>query len=213
MNLPAIPSLLQFSQAAVYRAIKDCAASPGLPALIALDATCGNGHDTLFLAKSLREAHAGKDHLVISLDVQQQAMENTRKLLAENLLADNVLLLLQSHEALESILGNMQNNYEAPARLCVGMYNLGYLPGSDKKIKTCKRSTLVSLCAVGERLAAGGLLSIHAYGGHPGGLEELEALDDWSSKLEPEAWSVARYCIHNKRTRPEVLFLLRKRAA
>lgn len=211
MDLPAIPGLLQFGQAAVYRALRDCAADPAVRALLALDATCGNGRDSLFLAAALRETHAGKNHCLLALDVQRQALDNTAALLQANALLHLARFRQQGHEELAAILDETPEIDGSPAALCAGMYNLGFLPGSDKRIITRAENTLRSLAAAAERLHPGGLLSIHAYGGHPGGLEELEAVEAWCAKLAPAAWTAARYSIHNKTSRPETLFLLQKR--
>lgn len=49
------------------------------PGGLYLDATCGNGHDTLFLCSV-----AGENGRVIGLDIQPQAAANTNALLAAN---------------------------------------------------------------------------------------------------------------------------------
>ena len=91
------------------------------------------------------------------------------------------------------------------------MYNLGFLPGSDKQVATRPETTLVSLAAAVAALAPGGLLSVHAYGGHPGGLEELSAVDRWFRGLESGTAAVARYEFCNKARNPEVLYLAVKK--
>ena len=206
MDLP-IPDLLRFGQAAVCAALKECAATADLRHILALDATCGNGHDTLFLAATLKSLTPDKPHTLIALDVQKQALENTRLLLERNGLQTRAHLLHTSHEDLETILSDSEK-MTGDAPLAAVMYNLGYLPGSDKRVITRRHSTLASLGTAANRLAAGGLISVHAYGGHPGGREELEALDAWCEQLEPSVWAVARYSMHNKTFNPEVLFLL-----
>ena len=209
MELP-IPDLLRFGQAAVCAALKECATNADLRHILALDATCGNGHDTLFLATTLKSLAPDKPHTLIALDVQKQALENTRLLLERNGLHTRARLLHASHEDLETILSDAEE-MTGNAPLAAAMYNLGYLPGSDKRVITRWPSTLASLNAAANRLAAGGLISVHAYGGHAGGREELEALDVWCEQLEPSDWTVARYSMHNKTFKPEVLFLLQKK--
>src|SRR5438046_2446562 len=87
----------------------------------AIDATCGKGHDTLFLAPHSEG--------VIGLDIQEKALENTRNLVTGN---EKVHLFCQSHETLPDL--------AKPIKLIV--YNLGYLPGSDKALTTQVQSTL-----------------------------------------------------------------------
>lgn len=48
-------------------------------------------------------------------------------------------------------------------------FNLGYLPGGDKAITTTSETTLVALGAAERILMPGGLISVVAYVGHPGG--------------------------------------------
>lgn len=48
-------------------------------------------------------------------------------------------------------------------------FNLGYLPGGDKKIITRSETTVLALEAAKRILAPGGLISIVTYVGHPGG--------------------------------------------
>ena len=83
--------------------------------LIFIDATCGNGNDTLFLAKTLN--HVGT---IIAYDIQKKAIEETQKLLA-NANFNNVIYHLSSHEYI------IEDDFD------LIIYNLGYLPGSDKK--------------------------------------------------------------------------------
>ena len=59
---------------------------------IVVDATMGNGHDTLFLAKLAKQVYA--------FDIQEQAVEKTRQRLAEAGL-DNAQLILAGHETLD----------------------------------------------------------------------------------------------------------------
>src|SRR5512144_1655855 len=60
-----------------------------------MDATCGNGHDTLFLAGLV-----GAGGTVFAFDVQEQALEKTRQLLGENGYLDRVQLFHAGHEEL-----------------------------------------------------------------------------------------------------------------
>lgn len=57
-----------------------------------IDATMGNGNDTLFLCRM-----AGKTGHVTAFDIQQQALEATEKLLEENGVRERASLILDSH--------------------------------------------------------------------------------------------------------------------
>ncbi len=119
----------------------------------AIDATCGNGHDTLCLSALL------PDGLVYGIDIQESALEKTRGRLRN---AKNVRLFRQSHADPIPI--------PKPPRLIV--YNLGYLPGGDKSLTTMTATTLQSLQQSLSILAADGALSITCYPGHDEGMRE-----------------------------------------
>lgn len=65
------------------------------PGDIVIDATCGNGNDTLMLARLAKK--------VFAFDVQKKAIDNTKKLLEKNNVK-NVELINDSHENLEKYL-------------------------------------------------------------------------------------------------------------
>ena len=96
-----------------------------------IDATCGNGHDTLFLAKIVGEK--GK---VFSFDIQPEALVNTRRLLEANNLADRVHLIQSGHERMDS---------HVHEKVAAVMFNLGYLPGGNHKIITRPDTTVEAL--------------------------------------------------------------------
>ena len=225
----AIPDLIRLGRRAVQSALYRCASNPALSCLAAVDGTCGNGHDTLFLA-GIVAAVGSKPHGVFAFDVQPEAIEATRAKLG--VLADRVSLLLESHahlaEALarpdrypaslaglfahpEGSLPTGHNNPPAPVRIAAAMYNLGFLPRSDKRLITVAASTLASLESAAMLLLPQGLLAVHAYGGHSGGLEELEAVNAWHAALPFDEWAAAKYTLHNKTRNPEALFLAEKR--
>ena len=60
--------------------------------------------------------------------------------------------------------------------------NLGYLPGSDKKVITRHKTTIIALEKSYQWLQKGGCLSIMAYQTHRGASEEVEAIKNWFSK-------------------------------
>ncbi len=156
----------------------------------AIDATCGNGHDTLFLAS--------KCEGVIGLDIQERALQKTRELLeTSGVEKGKVLLYHQSHESFP--------DRDKPIRLII--YNLGYLPGGDKEITTRVHSTLKSLENALELILPQGIVSITCYPGHPEGALEESALLRFSESLSPQQWSVSFHSWKNRCQAPSLLII------
>lgn len=143
-----------------------------------VDATLGNGQDTVLLANQV-----GETGRVLGFDVQLQAINNTRSRLVTSGLDDRVDLLHQGHEELGQVLHS--KGWKA---LNLIMFNLGYLPGSDKSTVTQAGSTLTALDAAIEWLAENGAISIVAYRGHPGGVEEYNAVLNWMAKVPSDSF-------------------------
>ncbi|MGF1679352.1 MAG: class I SAM-dependent methyltransferase [Candidatus Methylacidiphilales bacterium] len=139
-----------------------------------VDATAGNGHDTLFLARQV-----GLSGRVAAFDIQQEAIENTRmRLEAAGLLA-SVLLIHASHERM---LEHLPTDWSGTVKAVI--FNLGYLPNGDHALVTRPASTLAAMCHALELLANGGVLAAVLYHGHPGGREEMAAVLDWVAGLD-----------------------------
>lgn len=161
-----------------------------------IDATCGNGHDTLFLSQ-LIQGNGG----VIALDVQERALEQTRLRLPSNA---PVHLFLQSHEQFPSLA------LDHPIRLIV--YNLGYLPGSQNKQQTTQTSsTLTSVKQALSLIQPGGAISITCYPGHEEGQREQNALFALTSELPFSEWNVLNHQCLNRTLAPSLLLIERNK--
>ena len=146
---------------------------------VAIDATVGNGHDTLFLAGCV-----GATGRVIGFDIQQAAIESARNHLRENgAMVSNVDFQCMSHAKMTDVVTTLVRAV---------MFNLGYLPGADHSLITRVEETIPALQAASSLLAAGGLITVVCYPGHPGGEEEMRAVIDWASHLD-SGWQVAKY--------------------
>lgn len=144
----------------------------------AIDATLGNGHDALFLARGV-----APDGKVFGFDIQAAAIANTRRRLQSAGLDD---LFFPCHEGHENMAERLLEAYGQ--RFHAIMFNLGYLPGGDKGTTTHGKSTLAALRACEELLRPGGRLTILAYVGHPGGTSEAELVAQWALGLDPALW-------------------------
>lgn len=134
---------------------------------IAIDATAGNGFDTLFLSKTV-----GEQGHVYAIDIQQEAIDRTARRLA-NESVQNATLTRGSHEQMLDILPS-----ECIGRVGAIMFNLGYLPRGDVQLVTKTQSTLAAIGQGVELLRDGGVMTILAYTGHPGGLDEAKAVEE-----------------------------------
>ncbi|MBK1672969.1 16S rRNA (cytosine(1402)-N(4))-methyltransferase [Ectothiorhodospira shaposhnikovii] len=146
------------------------------PGDLAVDATAGNGHDTLFLARTVGEA----GH-VWAFDIQTAALDATRKRLDEAGVADRATLIQDGHQHLDRHLPD-----HARGRIRAVTFNLGYLPGGDHGIITRPETSLAALEAARAVLGPDGVISLMIYRGHSGGLEEFEAIRTWLKQAHPE---------------------------
>ena len=218
--MAACPSLLELAHAGIQRAVT--------PGSLVVDATAGNGKDTLFLAGLV-----GSAGLVLAFDIQPEALEKTRAALEEARLAARVRLLLTGHENIAACLrhelapaptgrpaaGLAAELPPEPAphprlrpKVSAAMFNLGFLPGGAKEIVTRPDTTLAALNGLLPAMLPGALLSIHCYGGHTGGMEESAAVLDWAVRQPEENWRIYRYETWNKKRGAENLLLVERRA-
>jgi len=158
---------------------------------IVVDATMGNGHDTLFLAKLAKQVYA--------FDIQEQALEKTSQRLLEAGLT-NVELILQGHETVDQFVR------EAKA----GIFNLGYLPSADKSIITQPQTTIEALEKLCHLLVKGGRIAIMIYYGHEGGDIEKDAVMDFVSHLPQQEYTATIYRTLNQINNPPFLVMIEK---
>lgn len=162
----------------------------------AIDFTMGNGHDTLWLSR-----HMGKDGKVYAFDIQEKAIESTRKLLETEGAPNNYTLILASNHTVRDYVKE---------KICVGMFNLGYLPGGDKSLTTKRDTTLAAIEAALELLDADGALLIAVYPGHAEGAVEGRLINDTLSRLDRKEFCVSKLQIVNSPTSP-FFFLVEKK--
>ena len=140
----------------------------------AIDATCGNGNDTLLLARLV-----GTGGHVWGFDIQHQAVAETGRKLVEAELAGRVTLLRTGHEELTQ-------HVAVPVHVI--LFNLGYRPGGDRTIITLPETTVSALEQSQHLLAEGGIIIVTVYPGHGGGTEEQATVEKWAAELDPHAW-------------------------
>ena len=125
---------------------------------IAVDMTIGNGNDTLFLSKLVSKG------FVYGFDIQDIAIDNTKKLLDENNIT-NYKLIKDSHENIYKYINE---------KISLILFNLGYLPNGNKDITTKKESTINALSKSINMLNNKGIILIVIYSHKEGKEEEKE---------------------------------------
>ncbi len=158
-----------------------------------VDATMGNGRDTLFLSEIIGNG------AIFAFDIQKEAIEKTKTLLPPER-SSQVTLLNQSHDSLEEI------SFPKAPRLIV--YNLGYLPGGDKTITTKTPTTLKSIQSSLRILDPSGALSITCYPGHEEGAREEKAIEEFLSSLPSHKWLVCHHQFINRKASPSLFWVL-----
>lgn len=145
-----------------------------------IDATAGNGHDTVFLAECV-----GASGRVIAFDIQREAIDSTRRRLEESGMTGRVELHHRSHAEMGELV--------EPGTASVVMFNLGYLPGGDHALATSAEETLRALDAAAKVIRSGGALSVLCYPGHEAGEEEAGAVELFFTRLASGGWRLASY--------------------
>ncbi len=140
------------------------------PGDTAVDFTMGNGHDTAFLSESV-----GPTGRVFAFDVQAAALASTAANLKEWGCPENYTLIHDSHH-------NVKNYVSGPIK--AGMFNLGYLPGSDKSVTTMRVTTMPAIEAAIELLDHDGVLLVAVYPGHAEGEAEGKMVLDYFATLD-----------------------------
>ncbi len=161
-----------------------------------VDATCGNGHDTLFLAGLV--GNTGK---VYAFDIQKEALGNTRKMLMDGGMVKRCILIPDGHE-------NMHRYISEPVKLV--MFNLGYRPGGDHSICTTGETTLRAIHAALDLLVVNGLIILVIYHGGDTGFEEPDYLLSKLPELDPKAAAVMMTRFINLPNNPPILVCIEK---
>lgn len=164
-----------------------------------IDATGGNGYDSLYLAGRCLSQASGELYV---MDVQEEAIEESRRRLQgelEGALFERVVFLQQCHSTFPATLS------EQSVKLIV--YNLGYLPGGHKEKTTQVSTTLESLKKALDLVMRGGAISITCYPGHEEGAREEEQLLLFCQTLDPKVWSCCHHRWINRMCSPSLLLV------
>ena len=166
---------------------------------IVIDATVGNGGDTVLLAKLV-----GKTGHVFGFDIQVQAIKTTKEKLLLTSLLEQVSLHNEGHE-------NLNHVIPENTKVAAAVFNLGYLPKGDKQVITKGETTIQAVELILPRLRKGGLLLLTVYSGHPGGESEKLAVIDFTKGLSQDSYTVLYYGFINQKNSPPFLIAIEKK--
>ena len=124
---------------------------------LVIDATIGNGNDSLFILNTITKGH------LFGFDIQKEAINNTKKLLKNY---KNYTLYNKGHENIYKTLKKYKN------KISLIIFNLGYLPNGNKNITTNYKTTIKALKESQKLLNNKGHIVITIYEGHPEGNKE-----------------------------------------
>jgi predicted methyltransferase len=171
------------------------------PGDITIDATLGNGHDTLFLAQLV-----GENGRVYGFDVQEDALFNTRERLQTHGLQERVTLFKQGHETVGRVIPPVHYG-----KVTGAVFNLGYLPGGDKTIVTKPKTTITAIENLLEMMAPEGIVVLVIYHGHREGAVERDYILRYVERLDQNYVHVLRYQFMNGLNNPPFIVALEKR--
>jgi 16S rRNA C1402 N4-methylase RsmH len=168
---------------------------------IAIDATAGNGADTEFLARL-----TGDSGKVFAFDVQETAIARTAVRLQKAGLEHRVELFHTGHEHAAAYIP-----VEYWGKISGALFNLGYLPKSDKSVITKPETTIEAIRQIFAVLETGGIIAIVVYHGHEGGEYERDRLLDFAKTFDQKQAHVLQYGFINQENHPPFVVAIEKR--
>lgn len=160
-----------------------------------IDATLGNGYDTLKLCKKV-----GIGGKVYAFDIQKTAIENAKERL-ENNGYENVVYIQDSHE-------NMKNYVSESVKAVI--FNLGYLPGGDKSIHTNPQSTIKAINEALSLISDDGFISVMVYHGKDTGTIERDEVLKYLKTLDHKKYTVLITDFFNRPNNPPINVVIMK---
>ena len=166
-----------------------------------IDATMGNGNDTLALAQLV-----GPEGIVYAFDIQEGALERTEQLLSENGLLQRCRLILESHLHMERLIPERERG-----KIAAVVFNLGYLPQAEKGTTTCVEATLPAVESALGMVRSNGIVAIVMYSGHEEGAKEKTALLEYAERLSARQYHALWFRMLNQHKDPPELLLITKK--
>lgn len=167
-------------------------------AQIVVDATAGNGNDTLFLAQNAKPKTA-----IYAFDIQAEALYHAQRKMNECCRRDDIKVnfILASHDEVEQYVNEV---------IDLAVFNLGYLPGGNHAVTTKSETTLNALKIMLKKLRVNGYIAIVVYPGHEEGLKEIQLIKDFANYLAKKYFTVGWYQMINHNNNAPALCWIEK---
>jgi precorrin-6B methylase 2 len=166
-----------------------------------VDATLGNGHDTVFLAELV-----GEQGRVFGFDIQQEAISATEERLTRHNLTDRVTIFHAGHEQIFTKIP-----IDVHGKITGAIFNLGYLPGGDKTLVTHSETTIAAIEQLLALMAPEGIIVLVIYHGHEQGAVERDDLLHYCQTLDQKIAHVLQYQFINQQNNPPFIVAIEKR--
>ncbi len=158
---------------------------------VCIDATAGRGRDTELLCELV-----GETGHVLSFDVQESAVQQTKERLDNRRFSDRARVILDCHSHME--------RYAQPESVHAMVFNFGYLPGGDHTICTKAETSIPAIEAGMRLLRAGGGMSLSLYYGGVTGYEERDKLLEYLQKIPQKDYTVLIGSFANRQNDPPI---------
>jgi len=129
------------------------------------------------------------------------ALASTKKHLAEVSCPENYTLILDSHHNVKKYVDT---------KIKAGMFNLGYLPGSDKSVTTMRETTLPAIEAAIDLMDRDAIILVAVYPGHAEGEAEGKMICEYLASLSRYKVCATRINILNSPTSPFFIIIENK---
>ena len=151
---------------------------------VAVDFTCGGGHDSLFLSKYVS--------FVYSYDIQKEALDDAKKLCSQ---VSNIKFHHKSHLYFDEDVEHFDR----------GIFNLGYYPRGNRNIITNANEVLLTIKKAVEKLNHGGKIVIVCYPGFESGKLEAEQIEKELASFESKFYDIYRFGLLNRHLAPYII--------
>lgn len=149
---------------------------------IIVDATSGNGYDTLYFASRVKKIYA--------FDIQENAIKEAKERTKE---FNNINFILDGHQNIDKYILD---------KLDLVIFNLGYLPNSDKTITTLFETTKIAIEKSLKLLKPKKSIIITFYPGTKIGKEESEKILLFLENIDKNKADIFVHKLINKPNNP-----------